>query len=227
MDDAAIKLYIADHVSLGMAERWKDLFEDLPPKDRERIGRFRFDADRIRGTLGTVMIRHFAGEAFPGEEIRIERTEHGKPFLYGHDGFEFSLSHSGDMVVLAVSGRAVGADVETVKGRDWEMFGRFLSEAEMKMIGEAEDPEEKFFEVWTVREAFSKEEGQGLRILDESFSVDYERNRIRYKDKTLYFNTKSHAARDTLYTISVCSPLPTDSTEYIYLTKESFISTHT
>ena len=227
MDDASIKLYIADHVSLGLEERWKVLFENLPEKDRERIGRFRFDADRIRGTLGTVMIRHFAGEAFPGEEIRIERTEHGKPFLYGHDGFEFSLSHSGDMVVLAVSGRAVGADVETVKGRDWEMFGRFLSEAEMKMIGEAEDPEEKFFEVWTVREAFSKEEGQGLRILDESFSVDYERNRIRYKDKTLYFNTKSHAARDTLYKISVCSPLPTDSTEYIYLTKESFISTHT
>ena len=227
MSDAEIKLYIADHVSLGLEERWKVLFENLPEKDRERIGRFRFDADRIRGTLGTAMIRHFAGEAFPGEEIRIERTEHGKPFLYGHDGFEFSLSHSGDMVVLAVSGRAVGADVETVKGRDWEMFGRFLSEAEMKMIGEAEDPEEKFFEVWTVREAFSKEEGQGLRILDESFSVDYERNRIRYKGKTLYFNTKSHAARDTLYKISVCSPLPTDSTEYIYLTKESFISTHT
>ena len=172
MDDAEIKLYIADHVSLGLEERWKDLFENLPEKDRERIGRFRFDADRIRGTLGTVMIRHFAGEAFPGEEIRIERTELGKPFLYGHEGFEFSLSHSGDMVVLAVSGKAVGADVETVKGRDWKMFGRFLSEAEMKMIGEAEDPEEKFFEVWTVREAFSKEEGQGLRILDESFSVD-------------------------------------------------------
>lgn len=225
MDDASIKLYIADHVSLGMAERWKDLFEDLPPKDRERIGRFRFDADRIRGTLGTVMIRHFAGEAFPGEEIRIERTEHGKPFLYGHDGFEFSLSHSGDMVVLAVSGKAVGADVETVKGRDWKMFGRFLSEAEMKMIGEAEDPEEKFFEVWTVREAFSKEEGQGLRILDESFSVDYERNRIRYKGKTLYFNTKSHAARDTLYKISVCSPLPT-GTEYIILKNEELFGNH-
>ena len=226
MDDASIKLYIADHVSLGMAERWKDLFEDLPPKDRERIGRFRFDADRIRGTLGTAMIRHFAGEAFPDEEVRIDRTEHGKPFLYGHEGFEFSLSHSGDMVVLAVSGKAVGADVETVKGRDWKMFGRFLSEAEMKMIGDAENPEEKFFEVWTVREAFSKEEGQGLSILDESFSVDYERNRIRYKGKTLYFNTKSHAARDTLYKISVCSPLPTDSTEYIILKNEELFGNH-
>ena len=74
MDDASIKLYIADHVSLGMAERWKVLFENLPEKDRERIGRFRFDADRIRGTLGTVMIRHFAGEAFPGEEIRINEN---------------------------------------------------------------------------------------------------------------------------------------------------------
>ena len=226
MSDAEIKLYIADHVSLGLEERWKVLFENLPEKDRERIGRFRFDADRIRGTLGTVMIRHFAGEAFPGEEIRIERTELGKPFLYGREGFEFSLSHSGDIVVLAVSGKPVGADVETVKGRDWKMFGRFLSEAEMKMIGDAENPEEKFFEVWTVREAFSKEEGQGLSILDESFSVDYERNRIRYKGKTLYFNTKSHAARDTLYKISVCSPLPTDSTEYIILKNEELFGNH-
>lgn len=221
-----IKLYIADYVKLGLQDDWTGLFETLPEKDRERVGRFRFEADRIRGTLGTVMIRHFAGEAFPGEEIRIERAEHGKPFLYGHEGFEFSLSHSGDIVVLAISEHPVGADVETVKGRDWKMFGRFLSEAEMKMIGEAENPEEKFFEVWTVREAFSKEEGQGLSILDESFSVDYERNRIRYKGKTLYFNTKSHAARDTLYKISVCSPLPTDSTEYIILKNEELFGNH-
>ena len=209
MSDAEIKLYIADHVSLGLEERWKVLFENLPEKYRERIGRFRFDADRIRGTLGTVMIRHF------------ERTEHGKPFLYGHDGFEFSLSHSGDMVVLAVSGRAVGADVETVKGRDWEMFDRFLSEAEMKMIGEAEDPEEKFFEVWTVREAFSKEEGLGLKILDSDFTVDYSKREINYSGKKLNFYSFDHTAEDR-YKLSICSAKEVAEPEISFLSTEDW-----
>ena len=208
MTEEGIKLYTADYVSLGLQDSWTRLFDTLPEKDRERIGRYRFDADRIRGTLGAAMIRHFAGETFPGEEIRIERTEHGKPYLYGHEGFEFSLSHSGDMVVLAVSGKPVGADVEIVKGKDWRMFHRFLSEDEMKMIETSREPEERFFEVWTVREAFSKEEGQGLRILDEAFAVDYDRREIVYKDKTLYFNTISHKVRENGYKISVCSPLP-------------------
>ena len=208
MTEEGIKLYIADYVGLGQEDGWTRLFDTLPAKDRERIGRYRFDADRIRGTLGAAMIRHFAGEAFPGEEIIIERTEYGKPYLSGHEGFEFSLSHSGDMVVLAVSDKPVGADVEIVKGRDWRMFHRFLSEVEMKMIETSKEPEERFFEVWTVREAFSKEEGQGLRILDEAFAVDYDRREIVYKDKTLYFNTISHKARDSGYKISVCSPLP-------------------
>ena len=208
MTEEGIKLYIADHVKLGLQESWREMFDTLPETDRERIGGYRFDADRIRGTLGAAMIRHFAGEAFPEEEIVIERDEYGKPYLSGHEGFEFSLSHSGDMVVLAISDKPVGADVETVKGKDWRMFHRFLSEEEMKMIETAKEPEGRFFEVWTVREAFSKEEGKGLRILDEAFTVDYDRKEIGYKGKILYFKTISHTARGTGYKISVCSPLP-------------------
>nr|MCR5746144.1 4'-phosphopantetheinyl transferase superfamily protein [Lachnospiraceae bacterium] len=183
-----IRVYIADYIKLGLNDTWENLFEHLPYDDRERIGRFKIEADRIRGTVGTLLIRSMAERVFPDEEIVIGRTEMGKPYLYGKEGYEFSLSHSGDMIVLAVGRLPVGVDVEIVKEKDWRMFHRFLSKEEMKMIEGDKDPEIRFFEVWTVREAFSKEEGQGLRILDDVFKVDYDRKKISYKDKILNFD---------------------------------------
>nr|MCR5747666.1 hypothetical protein [Lachnospiraceae bacterium] len=79
-----------------------------------------------------------------------------------------------------------------------------------------------FFEVWTVREAFSKEEGQGLRILDDVFKVDYDRKKISYKDKILNFDHMTHSVRETRYKISVCSEELTADTDYIFLTNDDW-----
>ncbi|MEV4937085.1 4'-phosphopantetheinyl transferase family protein [Streptomyces zaomyceticus] len=39
---------------------------------------------------------------------------HGKPYLAGHDGVHFSLSHAGDRVLVAFASVPVGVDGETV-----------------------------------------------------------------------------------------------------------------
>ncbi len=217
-----ITVYIADYVLLGLEHTWQRLFYTLPDCDRERIGRFRVESDRIRGTVGAFLIRRMAKKAFPDEEIAIARTQNGKPYVSGKDGYEFSLSHSGDMVVLAVSEVPVGVDVELVKEKNWRIFHRFLTKKEMTMIEEAEDPEGKFFEVWTIREAFSKEEGQGLQIFDDDFTVDYDKRSITYGDKELYFDRISHEVRETQYKISVCTSKYTNKITYRFLSKDDW-----
>jgi phosphopantetheinyl transferase len=95
--------------------------------------------------------------------------------------------------------------VERVKEKNWRIFHRYLSDQEIKMIEASDDPEACFFAVWTVKESFSKEEGMGLAILDEDFSIDHKINKISYSGKTLFFKSFEHTAEDA-YRISICSP---------------------
>lgn len=65
----------------------------------------------LRLLLGKILQR-------PAKALRFEYGQFGKPRLAPNpeSGLEFSVSHSGDLVLIAVSnGRAVGVDVEMVR----------------------------------------------------------------------------------------------------------------
>lgn len=215
----SIRVYIADYEKLGIDRMWESLLPYLASEEKERVLRYKFEADRIRSATGAFLIRRAAAKSFPGEEIIVKRTDEGKPYIPGRPGFEFSLSHSGKLIVLALSDRPVGVDVELIKGKDWHLFHRYLTEKEMSMIESADDPAARFFDVWTVREALSKEEGIGLRILDRKFTVDYAAHTISYEGRTLYFWTGSYHSSES-YSLSLCSPEELRDVELMYLDKE-------
>lgn len=66
--------------------------------------------------VGRLLIRKVIADCLkiPYKEIRLGRTEKGKPFLenLGHENFSFNVSHHGDLAVLAASTEGlVGIDV--------------------------------------------------------------------------------------------------------------------
>ena len=139
-------------------------------------------------------------------EIPIKKTPKGKPYLDTYKNFHFSLSHSGDLIVLATADAPIGVDVEKVDRKiKLSSFKRFLHPHEIRMLDDAECPKELFFKIWTVREAFSKEEGEGLSILDKDFCVDYENDHITYGGRKVFFKSMEHGG----YFISVCCEKPT------------------
>jgi len=212
----AIKVYIADYKKLGIDKNWQELLPYLTGDEREKVLRYRFDEDKIRSLTGVCLIRSAAAERFPGETVSIMKTDKGKPYLSGRTGYEFNLSHSGDLIVLAVDELPVGIDVEQIKDKNWEIFHRYLTDEEMSMIRGSDDPPAVFFEVWTVREAFSKEEGQGLSILDSIFSMDYHEKTVSYNGKKLYFRTEKYSSSEK-YRISLCSRRRLDDVTMEYL----------
>lgn len=216
-----IEVIVADYEELGLRGTWEQLLPYLTDKEREKALKFKFEADRIRSVTGACLIKAYARKAFPDDDISIRETELGKPYVAGHAGYEFNLSHSGWLVVLAFDKHPVGVDVEKVKDKDWRIFHRYLTDDEMSMIEEAESPGESFFEVWTIREAFAKEEGLGLKILDRDFLVDYDRHEIGYDGRRLYFKTFDYDA-DNKYKISVCSAYDASEAELHILSSEEW-----
>lgn len=100
----------------------------------------------------------------------------------------FSLSHSGDFAVAVVSEKPVGIDVQKMKYNTGttsksastkydKIAERFFARDEIKWLSTFDDVKErteKFFELWTLKEAFLKASGKAGKITMSSFTVEKE-----------------------------------------------------
>ncbi len=89
--------------------------------------------------------------------VTILRSPNGKPYIDG-DPLYFSIAHSGDIAVYAISPEPVGVDFEIFRGKPHPSVTSQFSERERSEIGGEED----FLRHWTAREAFIKMKGSTL-----------------------------------------------------------------
>lgn len=82
--------------------------------------------------------------------------ESGKPYT---DKAYISISHSRDTVLVGFCSSPIGVDIEILRPYDFRLIDRYFSEAEKAFIKCGTD----FFTVWTVKEAYLKLTGEGLK----------------------------------------------------------------
>jgi len=149
----------------------------LSPDESERAERYRFEADSLRYVQARCLLREvlsFYKKCAPGEII-FEYTKHGKPCLKGEpsQGVQFNVSHSGDMVAVAVSwGRRVGIDIEKIGDDVLESDPsmHFFLDTEIAAIrnSHGRTKSELFLRIWTRKEALLKATGDGIGGLSGS-----------------------------------------------------------
>ncbi len=108
--------------------------------------------------------------------LEIERNTHGKPYFKNLDNFYFNISHSSDLLTIAISDCEVGIDIEKLRTPDLRVAKRFCDD-EQTYIAE-NDSQNRFFEVWTKKEAYLKYKGTGLSGGLDSFSIFKTSNRL-------------------------------------------------
>jgi 4'-phosphopantetheinyl transferase len=103
------------------------------------------------------------------EALRFATRPGGKPFLAAPtSGLEFNLTHSGDLVLLAVASHPIGIDVERIRPvpHCLAVARRVLPAedvAELEMGDRPESPVAlRFLDLWTRFEAKQKAIGQGV-----------------------------------------------------------------
>lgn len=117
------------------------------------------------------------------KDLVVTKGTYGKPYIEGHSEFYFNISHAGDMVAIAYGDSPVGIDVEHIRCREndlkvakrcfTEEEYRFITEDayELDMEGISRSKEERFFMVWTMKEAYLKYKGTGISVPMKSFVV--------------------------------------------------------
>ena len=167
----------------------------LSAEERERAAKFKFDKDRrlyVASHAGLRLV--LAGYSLiDAKQIQFTLGAAGKPQLAqaAATGWQFNLSHSHEVALVAVAQRkAVGVDVEFVK-RDFafaEIARRFFTAKEVTaLLGLPEAlRRQAFYKCWSSKEAFLKAKGTGLSgKLDEVEIVSGDNGSVRIEANVL------------------------------------------
>ena len=149
------------------------VYANLSPSRKRRVDRYKREEDRIRSLLCELLLKKILcglGE----EKAVLETADNGRPFLKNSSLF-VSMSHSEEKAVCAVSEKEIGIDIERIKPINSALIDRVCTRNEMRyvmpQIGEkAATIEnravlERFYEVWTAKEAYFKKMGTGITDL--------------------------------------------------------------
>lgn len=178
-DLLTVDLWLASEPALLAAPLAANYASLLSANEHERWQRFARDADKQRFLLAraltrTVLARYL--DAQP-QALQFVQNQYGKPMLADaqKQPLHFNLSHTRGMVVLAVSRQAeLGVDVEAVsrKVELMDLARRYFSLSEVQQLESmrTQQQQEYFFALWTLKEAWVKAKGLGLRLPLNAFS---------------------------------------------------------
>ena len=167
----------------------------LSPHRYEKFDRLIDEKTKRQSLTAGLMLNNYISD----KEIKLNK--YGKPYV--ENGPFFSLAHSGDYVILAVSDKAdVGCDIEKLRDCDFIKTGRLVfTDSEMSEIKSSEDICDSFFEFWTKKEAFIKCIGEGFHYSVKSLNLSGGKT-YAVQNKTKYF-FKEYMLRG--YKIMLCS----------------------
>jgi 4'-phosphopantetheinyl transferase len=163
----------------------------LTPDERVRHARFAFDYLRDEYLLTRALCRLTLSRyaAVAPMAWQFERNDYGRPEIAGAQqalDLQFNLSNARSLVAIIVTrGRAAGIDVEETQ-RATEMLpiaGHYFSAtelADLQALPAAQQPD-RFFQLWTLKEAYIKARGMGLSIPLDSFAFRFDAATIGFR----------------------------------------------
>jgi 4'-phosphopantetheinyl transferase len=179
LDVGAIHVWTISASNLDIVDECR---EYISPQEADEASRFLFERDYrnsvvSRGFRRMMLARHTGKDP---HALRFAYGPQGKPSLADHPTVRFNVTHSGDVVMFAVTrGCEVGLDVEQMKSHrtpdDLEGIAKqAFSARERHDIARlpAVRREAAFYRCWTEKEAFIKLVGAGMQFPLDAFDVE-------------------------------------------------------
>jgi 4'-phosphopantetheinyl transferase len=168
-----VYLFYYKHAKQLKQKAFEQIFNKFPSDLKAEILRLNKREDRNRKLLGRILLI----EAFKFLEIDCQLNEilyslQGRPYF--NSSFDFNISHSGSIVVCAISKiHKVGIDVEEIQTTNLNDFKNHFSKIDWEFIINSHQPQKTFYDLWTKREAFLKAIGIGLAVDLKSIDANW------------------------------------------------------
>lgn len=147
-------IYFDDHI-------WdfdlQQALAEVSPQRRKYALRYRQERDQRLSVAAYRLLHHALIEEYGIEQPPLfHYDETGKPSLAGYPDVHFSLSHCRHAVVCAVSGEAIGIDIESLDIIDESVVDKVMSAKEQEQIAAAAHIDIAFYRLWTMKESLYK-----------------------------------------------------------------------
>ena len=214
-----MEVYYFDIEPLRNKAVFESQLENITEDRLERIEKSQSTADKLRLMGSGLMINFIKTKYFVDSDVATDK--HGKPYFVNSD-LKFNLSHSGRYVVAAVSDYEIGIDIQKKKADKHRIAEKNFLQGECAYINAGANDEERhqrFCEVWTLKEAYLKNIGMGLRKPLNSFEIVFRpegpviRNQTEFKCTQFKMNDK--------YIVSICKDINDEGFELSEVTLEN------
>lgn len=163
---------------------------DAVPKDRQaKIDFFRFEKDKKLSAGAYLLLKKLLlEENITNPLFKIEK--YGKAYISNFENVYFNLSHSGKMVLCAISDREVGVDIEYSDPEiDLNIAKLYFYNGEYESIMNSQNPADEFFKYWVLKESYMKYTGLGMNLKLDSFEIKIgDEIKLKNDDEGLKFN---------------------------------------
>lgn len=162
----------------------------LVSKERqEKIDFYRFEKDKKLSCGAYLLLKKLLCEENITNPL-FKTEKYGKAYISNHENIHFNLSHSGKMVLCAISDMEVGADIEYVDDEiDLNIAKNYFYNKEYESIIKSDNPSDEFFKYWVLKESYMKYTGLGMNLELDSFEIIIEDTiRLKNDNNNLKFN---------------------------------------
>lgn len=150
---------------------------------------------QLQTVLGRILLVDGIKELFRKENFNLAYNENGKPCL---DFCFFSIAHRDEKVVVAISEKQIGVDLEKISPiKKRNKYKLFLKE-ENNYVNNSDNPTLDFYKVWTVKEAYIKALGGKLSHFKKINTVNLD---LTLKSKINGFHITTKVEDDIIITI--------------------------
>lgn len=158
-----LRLYSFDISAMSEDGFWR-MYRSLDKARQLKIDRLTKEPAKKLSAAAGMLARRGISNYFgiDPKEISFRSGKNGKPYADGLD-IHFSLSHSGNLAVCAISDKPVGIDVEKIRDVNMGVAQKCFTDREQYYVfSDKRKMQKRFFEIWTKKEAYAKRLGMGV-----------------------------------------------------------------
>lgn len=181
-------------------ETFEKYWELLSGYKKKKMSQLNKPEDRMLTFAGEMLARQCLSELTGAPEFAFEilADENGK-CVVGNFNAEFNISHSGTKAVCAADKVPLGIDIEKIRPFSFGVAQRICTPGELlyvfsgsrdSFIGfsstakcEEKQAQNNFYRIWTLKEAYFKATGRGIRDDMKTVEFSFSENAVTVSDK--------------------------------------------
>ena len=165
---------IFDHMHLCTDEAVREMLPLVSEQRRQQALRYSHTFGRFCCLKSYLMLLELLSAVYPELDTskpEFGYTAQGKPFLLARPDIHFSISHTKNAILVAISDAPIGVDIEAFRSPSAALIARTMNATEQAAIATADGwnihrtpvtREALFSAIWTRKEAVLKLRGTGI-----------------------------------------------------------------